>query len=315
MGMNEYLNNSGYLDTGDGHQIYWEDWGNKQARPILYLHGGPGGGFSDKNKALFDPAEHRVIFHDQRGSGRSKPFGETRKNTMQDLIADIEALRAHLGIVGKAYVAGGSWGSTLALLYALAHPEKVEKLLVWSIFLARQFEVDYVNEGYPRYSFPEAWERFIGLVPPSHRANGTAIMKYYAGKINSRDQEIAKKYADEWTLWEYSLLSINYDQAVCERDILGDEKNLAVAKLETHYFLEGCFIPENYILETIGKLRDIPCSIVHGRFDMCTPPVSARDLAKAYGAAASLLWVNSGHRRTDPEMFEAIRRTAGRELA
>lgn len=305
-GQTDHVNDSGYLDVGDGHRVYWEDWGNKDAKPIFYLHGGPGGGFHDGNKLLFDPLKHHVIFHDQRGSGRAKPFGEMKNNTSQDLVEDINKLRDHLGIKEKAYIMGGSWGSTLSLLYAIAHPGKVEKLLIWSVYLVRQFETDYVNEGWQRHSFPEAWDRFIALVPEEHRKDGEATMAYYAKMINSENQEVAKKYSDEWTLWEYSLCTINYDQQAMEAEILDDPDNIAIAKLETHYFMNKCFVPENYILDGIDKVKDIPCFIIHGRFDLCTPPVAARDLAIEYGKNASLQWVRSGHLRTDPEMFTAI---------
>src|SRR5664279_3551553 len=209
--MNEHINSNGRLDVGNGHQIYWEDWGNQSAKPIIHLHGGPGTGFSDSHKQIYDPAIHRVIFHDQRGCGQSQPFGETKHNTTQDLISDIEKLKQHLGITGKTNVAGGSWGSALALLYAIAHPETVEKMLIWSIYTVRKAENDHVLEGYAKPFFPEAWGRFIRLVPAEHRLNGTSIMKFYASKMRSSSPQEAEKYALEWSLWEYNLVSLNYD--------------------------------------------------------------------------------------------------------
>ena len=306
-------NTSGFLDTSDGHTIYWEDWGNPEAKPIFSLHGGPGGGFSDRHKFLFDPKVHRVIFHDQRGSGRSTPFADTAHNTTQDLVGDIEVLRVHLGIE-KMYVMGGSWGSALSLFYAIAQPERVERLLIWSLFLARQFEVDFVNEGYPRYFFPQEWERFIALVPEEHRGTGDDVMRYYAEQINSADEAVARKYADEWTLWEITLCSVVYDPVALERETMGDRDNLAVARLETHYFLNKCFVPENYILDNIDKIRHIPCSLVQGRFDMCTPAISAVDLKKAYGDNLELTLVNSGHLSSDPEMFKVLTALARERL-
>lgn len=298
------VNARGFLET-DGHKIHWEDWGNPAAKPIFSLHGGPGGGFSDRHKLLFDPKIHRVIFHDQRGSGKSVPFADTKDNTTQGLIKDIEALRGHLGIE-KIYVMGGSWGSTLSLFYAIAHPERVERLVIWSLFLARQFEVDFVNEGYPRYFFPEAWERFISLVPEDQRKTGDDVMRRYAEKINSIDEVVALKYANEWTLWELTLCSILYDPVVLEKEILEDKDTLAIARLETNYFLNKCFVPENYILDNISRIKHIPCSLIQGRFDMCTPPISAIDLKREYGNNLSLRIVNSGHMSTDPEMHKAL---------
>lgn len=303
------INDKGFLDVGNGHSIYWEDWGNPKAKPIFSLHGGPGTGFGDSHKTLFDPKKHRVIFHDQRGSKRSTPFAEIKNNTTQDLIADIERLRTKLGIE-KMYIFGGSWGSTLSLLYTIAHPENVEKIVIWSVFLARQFEVDFVNEGYPKYFFPAAWERFISLVPEDHRKTGDSVMRYYAQNIHSSDQETATKFANEWSLWESTLVSINYDPAFIEKEVLEDKNNTAVAKLETHYFLNKCFVPENYIFDNISKIKHIPGVLVQGRFDMCTPPVSAHDFSKAFGDRLSLLWVNSGHLRSDPEMHAALRGVA-----
>lgn len=295
----------GHLDVGNGHRIYFENWGNLNASPILYLHGGPGGNFSDSNKLLFNPDKHRVIFHDQRGARKSTPYAETTHNTTQDLIADIDRLADHLKIDTFSLV-GGSWGSTLSLLYAIVHPERVNRLVLWGIFLARQWESDYVNEGYPKHTFPEAWDRFISLVPPRNRTHGDAIMEYYAQTIRSKNKNTAKKYADEWSLWESTLLSIDYDQRTREAEVLS-ENNLAGAMLETHYFLNKCFIPENYILDNIHTIQHIPCSVVQGRFDLCTPPINAFDLAKAYGEKLTLQWTNAGHQRTDPENFTALR--------
>jgi proline iminopeptidase len=300
------VHNSGYLDVGDGHSLYWEDWGNENAPPIFHIHGGPGSGFTEKHKLLYDPHKHRVIFHDQRGAGRSTPFAETAHNTTQDLIEDIEKLRTQFGLE-KIYISGGSWGSTLSLFYALAHPERVDKIFLWSVFLARQFEVDFVNEGYPKYFLPLEWQRFIALVPEEHRANGDAVMQYYADQIRSSDESVARKFANEWTLWETVLLKTEYDPEATEKSVLEDKDNMAVAKLETHYFLHKCFVPENYIFDNLEKIKHIPCLLTHGRFDMCTPAIAAADLAAAYGDKLELQWVNSGHSYTDPEMNKTLK--------
>lgn len=274
--------------------------------PIFHLHGGPGSNFNEKHKILYDPQKHRVIFHDQRGCGKSVPFAETTNNTTQDLVQDIEKLREHFGIE-KFVVSGGSWGSTLALVYAIAHPEHVARIVLWSVFLDRQFEIDWVNEGYPRYFFPQEWNRFVSHVSEEYRTNGNAIMKYYAEQINSEDEAVAIKFAREWMLWECVLLSIVYDPVQLEKEVFEDDKVMSVSRLETHYFSQKCFLPENYILDNIGKIKHIPCVLVQGRFDMCTPPISALDLRNAYGDKLVLRWVNSGHSRTDPEMLTALK--------
>lgn len=301
--------NSGMFDVGDGHKIYWEDWGNPAAFPVMYFHGGPGGGFSFNAKLLFNPKKHRVIFFDQRGAGKSTPFADVRDNTTQKLLNDTEKLREMLGIE-KMYITGGSWGSTLALMYAIAHPERVQSIIVWSVYLARQFENDLISAGYARYNYPEAWERFISVVPAEHRGSGTQITKFYAEMLNSEDQDMARKYADEWALWETSLLYLSYDQREMEHEIIGAERNLSLAKLETHYFLNGCFVPDNYILDNVALIKDIPLYAVQGRFDNCTPPISAYELGKAYGDKMTLQIVNAGHNRTESELRAAVRAVA-----
>jgi len=304
--MENNINDSGFLDVGDGHAIYWEDWGNPDGIPVISLHGGPGGSFKDSHKAIFDPKKHHVIFHDQRGAGRSLPFASTENNTTEHLVQDIELLRKKFGFK-KMNVVGGSWGSSLSLLYAIKYPERVRSLLLWGIYLIRQFETDWVNEGYPRYNFPAEWERFIALVPEKHRVNGDAIMTYYAEQMRSSDEEIAKKYAFEWTLWEAALVSIEYDPTLNEQEVQNDPTTLSTALLETHYFINKCFVPDNYILDNIRMIRHIPCKVVQGRFDMCTPAIGAYDLAKEYGENLTLSWVNSGHLRSDPGMREMIK--------
>lgn len=304
--VDNYIRKSGHLNVGDGHKIYWEDWGNPDAFPTMFFHGGPGGGFHDGHKMLFNPDEHRVIFFDQRGAGKSTPFASTAGNTTQKLIEDTEKLRNHLNIE-KMNLSGGSWGSTMALIYAISYPSRVRAMVIWGVYLARQFENDLLTTGYARYNYPEAWERFIALVPEKSRKTGNSITQYYADKINSEEKNEAVKYADEWSLWETSLLSLSYDKRKTEQDTLGDENNLAIARLETHYFLNGCFIPEGYILDEIGKIQHLPCYVVQGRFDNCTPPISAYQLSKAYGSKLTLQFVNSGHKRTDPELLAALR--------
>lgn len=302
----EFTNNKGFLDVGDGHKIYWEDWGNPKAPPIIHFHGGPGGGFSDSHKLIFNPERHRVIFYDQRGSGKSTPYATTENNTTQLLVEDAEQLRKHLKL-GKVYLVGGSWGSTMTLMYALKYPENVKGMVMWGIYLARQFENDIISAGHSRYTYPEAWERYISLVPEAYRKDGSSITKYYADKINSKDTKTAIKYANEWTLWECTLLTLDYDKRKIEGEVIvGDDSNLAVARLETHYFLNNCFMPENYIIDSIEKIRHIPAYVVQGRFDNCTPPISAYELSKAYGENMTLQFVNAGHKRHDAQLKASL---------
>ncbi len=301
------VHNSGMLDVGDGHKLYWEDWGNPKSTPIMHFHGGPGGGFSDSHKLMFNAQKHRVIFYDQRGSGKSTPYASTKDNTTQKLVEDAEKLRKHLKI-DKMHLVGGSWGSTMTLAYAMAYPDNVKAMVMWGIYLTRQFENDLIAAGYAKYNYPEAWERFISLVPEEHRKDGDSITRYYSGKINSKNTKEAIQYADEWTLWECTLLSVNYDKAKLELDVIkGDDSNLAIARLETHYFINDCFMPGNYLLDNIGKIKHIPSYVVQGRFDNCTPPITAYELSKSYGKNMTLQFVNGGHRRSDPEVLAALR--------
>jgi proline iminopeptidase len=305
MQTDEFVRNKGFLDVGDGHKIYWEDWGNPDGTPIMHFHGGPGGGFNDSHKLLFNPQRHRVIFFDQRGAGKSTPFAETKDNTTQKLIEDTEKLRKHLKIE-QMYIVGGSWGSTMVLAYAIAHPERVKSMIAWGIYLGSQFENDLIASGHFKYTYPEAWERFIALVPKEHQTDGASITKYYSEKLHSSDKPEASKYADEWSLWETSLLTLSYNKRKIEQQVLGDENNMPIAKLETHYFLNGCFMPENYILDNLDAIKHIPLYVVQGRFDNCTPPVTAHKLSKAYGSNMTLQMVNAGHKRSDPELFAGL---------
>ncbi|HLD79851.1 MAG TPA: alpha/beta fold hydrolase, partial [Candidatus Nanoarchaeia archaeon] len=243
---------------------------------------------------------------DQRGCGKSTPLYSTKHNTTQYLISDIEKLRKHLKIE-SFYVFGGSWGSTMALLYTIAFPKRVKKLMMYGVYLATQEETDFVNEGYPQLAYPEAWERFISLVPVKHRKNGDSIMEYYAKQIWSKNKRIAKKYADEWSLWEWAVMSFNYDPKKIEREVMSFD-NTAVAKFETRYFLNKCFIPEGYILKNVRKIQHIPCFVVQGRFDLCTPSsLGAYKLAKAYGKKLKLQLTLGGHLASEPENFKVIR--------
>jgi proline iminopeptidase len=313
--MDPNINKSGHLEVGDGHRICYEDWGNPDAFPIMHLHGGPGSGFSDSHKLIYDPKIHRVIFHDQRGSGQSLPFASIKDNTTQHLISDIEKLREYFNIQ-KIHVAGGSWGSTLAMLYAIAHPECVEKMMMWGIYLLRQFENDYIYQGVNKETFPEAWERFISLVPTDKRKNSMDVIKYYSSKILSKNKKVAEKDAAAWTRWELSITSLSYDRLKAEKETLeGDQHfNISMATMETHYFLNKCFVPENYILKNIDKIKHLPAYVVQGRFDMCTPPVSAINLAYAYGSNLHLQITRAGHLRSEPENLAALRAIASAAL-
>lgn len=297
--INKNVISNGYVDVENEHKLYYEQWGNENAEPIFFLHGGPGGEFKYKHTLTFDPDKHHVIFFDQRGSGESKPYASTKNNTTQDLISDIEILREKFKFE-KIKLWGRSWGSALALAYAVEHPNRVSRMAIGGIYLGTRVENDFISEGYVRFAYPEAWERFISFVPVEHRKSGTSITQYYSDKMHSKDEEEAKTYADEWTLWEATTVVPNYNRIAVESDVYNSD-NLAIARLETHYFLNDCFMEKDHILNNIDKIKDIPCYVVQGRYDNCTPPETAYKLSEAYGDKLTLQWVSAGHAGSDSE--------------
>ena len=299
-----YVNDSGFLDVGDGHKIYYEDWGNKKSTPIMYFHGGPGAHFSNSHKSMFNPKKHRVIFYNQRGSGNSAPIASVKNNTTQDLISDVDKLRDYLKI-DRMYLSGGSWGSTMALLYAIAQPSRVISMVLWSIFLAEPAK-NHTSYTYMYNIFPEAWERFISFVPKDKQNNWYSIAEYYNQQICLNNQE-SIKYANEWSLWGNTLMSVGYSRSLLELETINNtQDNLTHAKIELYYMLNNYFIEENYILNNINAIKNISAYVVQGRFDMCTPAIGAYKLKRAYEDNMTLQFVNSGHKRSDPEMSAAL---------
>ena len=294
---------SGRLNVGDGHEIYWVDWGNKDVKnPIFYLHGGPGGGFTEKHFTSFDPKKQRVIFHDQRGSGRSTPFASIVNNTSQDLVEDITKLKNELGFKTISLY-GFSWGSTLALLYSIAYPEFVEKMLIGGIFLARKAEADWFLDGSIASHFPEVWERFSSLVPADKQDD---VGGYYKKVLEGENKEERKRFAREWMIYESSILKIDFTPNTVEADV----ENFAsesIAYLEAHYILNDCFIEEDYIIKNANKLSGIKTVIVHGRYDFICMPSAAFDLKEALGDEAILHIVMSGHSRGDTVQREVVK--------
>lgn len=298
----EYIIRSGRLDVGDGHELYWIDWGNKNIKnPIFYLHGGPGGGFDEKDFTRFDPKRHRVVFHDQRGSGRSTPAASTEHNTTQDLIADITRLKSELEF-DKISLYGFSWGSTLSLLYAIAHPEVVEKMLIGGIFLARKTDNDFYLRGRVASHFPEVWERFTSMVPASERSD---VGGYYKEKMASTNENERKRFAYEWMVYESSILRLDYMPAAVEHS-LKDFASESLSYLEAHYILNNCFVEEDYIIKNARKLQGVETVIVQGRYDFICMPSAAYDLSKVLDTA-TLHFVASGHSTNDTTQREVIR--------
>ena len=307
MTTDQYTNDSGMLDVGDGHSIWWHDWGNKNAAPIFALHGGSGGGFKDKYKLSFDPTTQRVIFHDQRGSGQSTPYGSIEHNTTQDLVADIEKLRETLGIE-TLMLTGGSWGSCLALVYAITYPKRVSKMLLGGIFTGTRAETDYIQQGGLKTHYPEAWEQYIEVVPEDQRNN---TVRFYLDKfiesvrVNPGTDPTSEPVDDpnlefvrRWCLLEGSAMSLDGDYSA---DLMGsfdvDIALRTLAIMEAHYFTNNCFLPDNFILKNAHTLSHIPIILMQGRQDHVCPPETAYALQKALGEKCHLHLMPGGHAR------------------
>lgn len=294
----------GRLKVGNNHEIYWVDWGNKDVEvPIFYLHGGPGGGFSERDFSRFNPKKHRVVFHDQRGSGRSTPFASTDHNTTSDLVSDIKKLMEETGFK-KISLYGFSWGSTLALIYALNYPDSVDKMLIGGIFLARDVDNDYYLRGRVASHFPEVWDNFIAYVPEKYRAD---VAGYYKKMLTSGNTKEKNNFAREWMKYESSILRLDYVPERIEREI-SDFASESLAYLEAHYILNNCFIEENLILDNADKLKSInKIVIVQGRYDFICIPSAAYELHNVLAENSILHYVASGHSGSDIIQREVVK--------
>lgn len=286
MTADQYTNQELFLDVGDGHRVYIHDWGNPEAAiPILYLHGGPGNGCDDSDKTKFDPTSQRVIFHDQRGAGKSTPTGSLENNTSQCLVADITKILDHLRI-DQAILTGGSWGSTLALLYGIAEPTRVKGMIIDGVFTATQAEEDWLEDGGWRTFFPEVWEAYSTTVPVEHRERPSA---YHFEKALGADETAAKQSAYAYLSMELALLKL--DDTIKPTPF--DDFDPAAARIEIHYLHNKCFIEENYILNNAAKLP-MPIYILQGKYDMVCPPITAHNLHRAL-PKSNLIWTINGH--------------------
>ncbi len=274
-----------YLKVGNGHSIYYEQYGNPNGIPILFLHGGPGAGFSNSHKSFFDPNIFRVIFFDQRGSGKSIPYAETNHNNTQLLVSDIENLREALKI-DEWYLFGGSWGSTLALLYGIDFPNRCLGFILRGIFLGTKIEIDWFLYDIKKF-FPEAYEKFTLSVPKNYRNN---ILEWFHTQLHSNNRSKSLKAASVWAEYENSCSSLNY----ISRPISG-EQALAISKIETHYFINNCFIDDDYIIKNLHKIANIKSFIVQGRHDVICPPFTALELADNWNDVKIEIVDDAGH--------------------
>lgn len=283
--------NTGRLKVSDLHEIYYEEVGNPKGSPIVFLHGGPGGGISPKYRQFFDPRHYRIVLFDQRGAGLSKPHAELKQNTTWDLVADIEKLRQHLGIE-RWIVFGGSWGSTLALAYAETHPESVKGLVLRGIFLCRKKEIDWFYQDGASKIFPDFWEAYQKHIPPEERHD---FVSAYYRRLTSTDPATRLEAARVWSIWEGSTSMLFPSSDLIER-FGGDEFALAFARIECHYFMNRAFFPtDNHLIENAHKIRHIPGEIVHGRYDVVCPIENAWELQKAWPEVGLHVIPDAGH--------------------
>lgn len=294
-------NRTGHLDVGDGHQVYYEESGNPEGKPVVVLHGGPGAGTSPGLRRFFDPKAYRIVMFDQRGCGKSTPHAELANNTTWELVADIEHLRALLEI-DRWQVFGGSWGSTLALAYAEKHPTRVTELVLRGIFTVRQQELDWLYRFGTNQLFPEAWQAFIAPIPADERDD---LLKAYHQRLLSDDADVRLEAARGWSIFEGAACQLIPHHDVAEA--FGREHfALSLARIETHYFVNGCFLEDGQLLRDATNIAAIPGVIVHGRYDALCPVVNAVALAAAWPAAELVIPADSGHAAFEPGNAAAL---------
>nr|BDT27228.1 prolyl aminopeptidase [Bacteriovorax sp. HI3] len=283
--------NTGFLKVSDLHTLYFEEAGNPNGKPVVFLHGGPGGGLIANYRRYFDPKKWRIVLFDQRGCGKSTPFAELKDNTTWDLVADIEKLRTHLNI-SKWAVFGGSWGSTLALSYSITHPEKCSELFLRGIFLLRKKEIDWFYQEGCSKIFPDLWEEYVKPIPENERHD--FVTAYYK-RLTSPDAAVRKAAAHAWSVWEGSTSKLMYDAEAASR--FGDDEFAdAFARIECHYFTnKGFFTEDNFLLNNVDKIRKIKTVIVQGRYDVVCPTDSAWALHRAFPEAELHIIGDAGH--------------------
>lgn len=302
---------SGRLGVGDGHEIYYEQAGNPAGQPVIVLHGGPGGGSSPLMRRYHDPSRYRIVLFDQRGCGRSTPHASVENNTTWHLVSDIEQLRSALGL-GRVQLFGGSWGSTLALTYAISYPDHVHSMILRGIFLLRQREIDWFYREGCSWLYPEAYDAFATAIPLEERGD---LIRAYHRRLMHSDTDVQLEAAKAWSTWEGATLSLR-ESPNRLRAFSADRYALAFARIECHYFINrGFFSRDDYILHHVDRLRAIPASLVQGRHDVITPVRNAWDLKQAWPEADLHVVPDAGHAMSEAGTISALvaatRRHAG----
>jgi proline iminopeptidase len=297
---------SGHLTVGDDNEIYWEVCGNPEGKPALMVHGGPGAGCEADHRRQFDPERYRIVLFDQRNCGRSRPHASDpavslEANTTWHLVADMERLREHLGI-DRWLVFGGSWGSALSLAYAQTHPDRVTELVLRGIFTLRPFEVYWFYQEGASLLFPDLWESYLAPIPEDERDD---LIAAYQQRLNSPDDDVRIPAAKAWAQWEGSTITLRPDPEKVEH--FGEpETAVAFARIENHYFVNDGFLTEDQLIRDVDKIRHIPCVIVQGRYDVCTPAATAWDLHKAWPEAEFHIVDDAGHAYTEPGILHHL---------
>ena len=292
----------GKLKVSELHTIYFEESGNPQGKPIVVLHGGPGGGCPSFYRQYFNPEKWRLIMFDQRGCGKSTPHAELRENTTWDLVSDIEKIREHLKI-DKWVVFGGSWGSTLSLAYSQTHPQRCTGLILRGIFMLRQKELHWFYQEGASNIFPDAWDEYLKPIPPEERDN---LLNAYYKRLTSEDKKVRLEAAKAWSIWEASTSKLFLDKSLMNS--FGESAFAdAFARIECHYFVnKGFFEREDQLLLNVDKIRHIPTVIVQGRYDVVCPMVSAWELHKAWPEAEFIVVPDAGHSMSEPGIQTAL---------
>ncbi len=290
-----------HLAVSDLHELYIEESGKADGIPVIFLHGGPGASCEPNHRRYFDPERYRIILFDQRGCGKSKPHASLHDNTTQHLIADLEQIRQHLQ-VERWVVFGGSWGSTLALAYAEAHPQRVLGLILRGIFLCRQRDIDWFYQGGTARLFPEAWADFQQPIEPAHRQQ---MVEAYYQQLTSENEIERMAAAKAWSIWEGRTATLRPDNAVLNY-FSNPHIALSIARIECHYFIHDCFMAENQLLDQAERLKDIPGFIIHGRYDVICPIDQAFALHEAWPDSQLKVISDAGHAVSEPGITRAL---------
>ena len=294
---------TGMLDVGAGHRLYWELCGNPDGKPVVFLHGGPGGGSSPDHRRQFNPDNYKILVFDQRGCGKSTPYASLENNTTWDLVEDIEKLRTQVSKVEKWQVFGGSWGSTLALAYAETHPERVAELVLRGIFLFDQYEIDWLYaEGGASQIYPDKFEEYLAPIPESERGD---MLEAYRKRLDSADPAERLAAAKAWSKWEGDVVTLLPSPSTIEH-FTSPEVAVAVARIENHYMINHGWLDEGQLLAGAPKLRGIPGVIVQGRHDTCTPPIAAWRLKQAWPEVELNIIPDGGHLFNEPGVLDGL---------